>query len=400
MNQGMSQPASPRYIDNQADLLAWVEHLARADVIAVDTESDSLHRYREKVCLIQMTALGQDALIDPLAVDDLSCLGEMFADPRRVKIFHDACYDLVSLSRDFGYRFAGLFDTMLASRILGQREFGLAVILKQRFGFGADKRLQRSDWAARPLSAEQVSYARYDTHFLPQLYVQLTSELHERGRLDWAREEFARLPDIASRVTPRSAGVDPNGFWRVRGVKALSPAAKGRVRALWLMRERLAERLDRPPFKVLGDQVLLDLAEAPPDSLDTFEPRPGLRRAGVDRFGAEIMRALHDAKPVNGGPPPGSGRRRRSGRFLDPDVRDRFEALRAMRREKAEALGIDPEVALGNAVLEEFARHPPQTVAEVTARPELQGWRLPIFAEAIFWVLSQPPPPAVESSQR
>ncbi len=382
----------PRYIDTRDALISWVDILSRADVIAVDTESDSLHRYREKVCLIQMTALGHDALIDPLAIDDLACLADMFADPRRVKIFHDACYDLVSLSRDFGFRFAGLFDTMLASRMLGQREFGLAAILKQRFGFGADKRLQRSDWAIRPLSAEQVSYARFDTHFLPELYVQLSQELDGKGRLAWAREEFGRLPEVAARITPRSAGVDANGFWRVRGVKALSPLEKGRVRALWLMRERIAERLDRPPFKVLGDSVLIDLAQDAPESLEALQPRPGLRRAGVDRFGAEIMRSLREAKPVNGGPPPGSGRRRRSGRFLDPDVRDRFEALRTMRREKAETLGIDPEVALGNAVLEEFARRPPQSVDEVLARPELQGWRRSIFAEAIVGCLQAPPP--------
>ncbi len=379
----------PHYIDTHDALLQWVDKLARAEVIAVDTESDSLHRYREKVCLIQMTALGEDALIDPLALSDLSPLAELFADPSRLKIFHDACYDLISLSRDYGYRFAGLFDTMLASRFLGLKEFGLASILRARFGFEANKRLQRSDWAQRPLSPEQISYARYDTHFLPELTQMLTRELEERGRLQWAREEFERLPEVAARANPRVAA-DPNGFWRVKGVKALSPQAKGRVRALYMMRERIAERLDRPPFKVLGDQVIIDLALRPPTSFDDLAPRPGLRRGGVDRFGADIIRALAEAKPVAGGPPPGTGRRRRSGRFLDPDTRDRFEALRAMRRQKAETLGLDPEVALGNAVLEELARRPPRSVDEVAARPELRGWRGAIFVDAIYESLLNP----------
>ena len=375
--------AAPIYIDTQAALLAWVERLERADIIAVDTESDSLHHYREKVCLVQMTALGEDALIDPLAVPDLEPLAAIMHDARRTKIFHDAGYDLMSLGRDFGFRVRGIFDTMLATRLLGHKEFGLAAVLKARFAFIADKRLQRSDWARRPLTPEQISYARYDTHFLPELAQQLEQELRALRRLEWAEEEFQRLPDVALRANPRPVGPDPDGFWRIRGVRPLSAAAKGRLRALCEMRDGIAARLDRPKFKVLGDSVVLELAQNPPTSLDDL-PRPGLRRAGVERFGAEILRALADARPVHGGPPAGVVRRRRAGRFLDADVHERFDALRSLRREKAEALGVDPEVALGNAVLEDLSRRPPDSLDDVRNRPELHGWRQEIFAEAIF----------------
>lgn len=386
---------TPQYITDRAALLRWVELLDRADVIAVDTESDSLHHYREKVCLVQMTALGQDALIDPLALTDLSPLAAVFADPRRRKIFHDAGYDLVSLGRDFGFRVQGIFDTMLASRLLGLKEFGLAAILKARFDFVADKRLQRSDWARRPLTAAQISYARYDTHFLPDLASQLEQELRDRNRLAWAEEEFAHLPEVALRASPRPTGIDPDGFWRIRGVRSLSPIEKGRLRALYAMRDVIAARLDRPKFKVLGDPVLIELSQNPPESLDAL-PRPGLRRAGVDRFGQEILKALADVRPVHGGPPPGSGRRKRAGRFLDAEVRERFDALRTLRREKADTLGVDPEVALGNAALEDLARHPPASVDEVRSRPDMRGWRRGVFADAIFVslqaVASQPRP--------
>jgi ribonuclease D len=389
-------PAAPKYIETKEALLAWAEHLRDADIIAVDTESDSLHHFREKVCLIQMTAKGEDALIDPLALPDLEPLGPVFADPARIKIFHDAGYDLVSLGRDFGFRMRGLFDTMLATRLLGHKEFGLASILKARFGFVADKRLQRSDWARRPLSPAQISYARYDTHFLPELARQLRDELAARGRLDWAEEEFARLPDVALRASPRPSGSDPDGFWRIRGVRTLSPIEKGRLKSLSAMRDLIAARLDRPKFKVLGDAVLLELAQHPPRSLDDL-PRPGLRRAGVERFGQDILEALEEAQPISNGPPPGSGRRKRAGRFLDTDVRERFDSLRALRREKAEALGVDPEVALGNAVLEDLARRPPGTLDEVRARPDLSGWRQDVFAEALFDALRRAPPRPAES---
>ena len=381
---------NPTYIETHDALVAWVEHISAAPFIAVDTESDSFHRYREKVCLIQMTALGRDAIIDPLALPDLSILAPMFANPAQIKIFHDACYDLICLHRDFDFRVQGIFDTMLASRLLGSRQFGLAAILRERFNFEANKRLQRSDWAQRPLSAEQLAYARYDTHFLPQLCQMLTDELRQAGRLSWALEDFERLPEVATRLLGREPTADEDGFWRVQGSRTLTPAAKGRLRALHMARDRIAARLDRPPFKVFGDWVLLELAKFPPESMEELQPRRGFRRAGIDKFGAEVMAALAEAEPIKGGPPPGTTRRRRAGRLLDPDARERYEALRVMRRTKADALDIEPEVVLGNALLEDLARKPPMVLDDLQSKPELRGWRGPIFAQDLFDVLTAP----------
>jgi ribonuclease D len=362
-------------------------HCADARVIAVDTESDSFHHYREKVCLIQMTASGVDAIIDPLVLPDLEGLRPLFRDASRIKIFHDAGYDLICLRRDFGFEVAGLFDTMVASRILGEKAFGLAAILKARFGHQANKRLQRSDWTRRPLSEAQIDYARYDTHYLPSLAATLTEELREAGRLAWAEEEFARLPSIAARLAKRKKGPDPDGFWRIRGIRALPPAVLGRIKSLYVARERIAERLDRPPFKVFGDKVLVDLAQHPPRSMKDFNPRPGLRHSGIDRFGRDILKALKTAAPVRDKPPSGVRPRRRTGRFLDPRARARYEALRNLRREKAVEVGVDPEVALGNALLEELARRPRTRRDELLSVPELGGWRGELFGDAVLAVL-------------
>jgi ribonuclease D len=384
------------YIDTQNALDKWAVHLSRASVIGVDTESDSFHRYREKVCLIQMTALGQDAIIDPLALDSLAPLADILADTSRVKIFHDAGYDLVCLRRDFGFAVRGIFDTMLASRLLGARQFGLAAVLKARFGFEADKRFQRSDWAQRPLSPEQLAYARYDTHYLPALHQALSEELAACGRLAWALEDFARLPEVAARLTGRAPGVDPNYFWRIQGAKGLSPEARGRLQQLFLAREVMAERVDKPPFKVLADWILVELAESPPADLADMKPRPGLRRAGIDKLGPELMAALEKAEPIVGKPPAGMGRRRRSGRALEPEARDRYEGLRELRRTLAEGLDVEPEVALGNALLEDLAKAPPTTLTALSERPELKGWRQPLFAQALFHALHAPPKPVQE----
>ena len=380
----MKAVGQPQTIATYDALVRWVEHCAGAPLIAVDTESDSFHHYREKVCLLQMTANGEDAIIDPLAISDMSPLLPLFADPMRIKIFHDAIYDLICLRRDFGFNVVGIFDTMLASRILGHRVFGLAAILKERFGHEADKRLQRSDWTRRPLSDEQLQYARYDTHFLPMLVGMLRSELSTANRLVWAEEEFARLPEVASRAQPRMYGADPDGFWRLSGIRELSAECLGRVQALFMVREKLAERLDRPPFKIFSDQIIVELALHPPRSLEDFEPRPGIRRAGIERFGRDILEALAGATPVNGRAPKHCRPRRRSGRFMDPVARDRYEALRELRKSKAVELGIDPEVALSNAVLEEIVRTPPRSLEALQATPELAGWRHSVFTAPIW----------------
>jgi ribonuclease D len=382
----VSELSPPLYIDSVKRLERWLESVRDSRVIAVDTESDSFYSYREKVCLIQMTAAEEDVLIDPLAVDDLSCLGPVFADPDRVKIFHDAGYDLACLMRDYEFEFAGLFDTMLASRMLGIRKFGLAAILKERFDCEASKEHQRSDWGRRPLSPGQIQYARYDTHFLPRIYEHLVEELDAANRLVWAEEEFSRLPKLIQPAS-RMVAPDRDAFWRVKGAKHLGPEPLGRIRELYKARDKIAQRLDRPPFKVFSDLAMVALAEDPPASLRELRPVRGLGQAAIARFGRDIIEALGIAQPVNGKAPPGSGRRRRTGRFLDPDARDRYEALRDLRRVKADDLGLEPEVLLGNATLETLARNPPKQSGDLVAAPEFSGWRGPLLVDAIVDLL-------------
>ena len=394
----MTDPV-PRYIDTAAGLDAWLAHIAPATAIAVDTESDSFHHYQEKVCLIQMTVGEDDAIIDPLAIDSLKPLAPLFADPNRVKIFHDAGYDVICLRRDFNFRFAALFDTMLASRLLGYKHFGLATILQDRFGFTADKRHQRSDWARRPLTPEQLAYARYDTRFLPRLAEALEAELHLQKRWEWAQEDFARLPELADRAAAREPETPELGFWRVRGVKLLSPVAKGRLQKLWLLRDQIAARLDRPPFKVFGDPIMIEIAKQPPDNLRDLQPRPGLRRGGIEKFGPQILAAMATAVPIHDGPPAGATRRRRTGRLFEPDARDRYEALRTLRRAHAEAMGLEPEVALSNALLEDLARRPPPDVEDARTRLELRGWRGTYLAKPIVEMLKSPVPEAPRSGR-
>ena len=374
------------YIDTPEALDEWLEFLRGADVIAVDTESDSFHHYEERVCLIQMTAKGRDAIIDPLSIDDISGLAEFFENPSIIKIFHDAGYDLICLYRDFGFRFAGLFDTMLASRLIGRKRFGLASLLQDYFEFESDKSLQRSDWTRRPLSEKQQRYARFDTHFLHDLMHILAEELLKVERYEWAVEEFARIPGLMRQLN-RPAAHDPEGFWRLKGLGKLTDEELGRVAALYKSRDTIARRLDRPPFKVMSNDLLVKLAIENPKKLAQLKPRPGLRQAGIDRFGKELIQALQAAKPVTSDRKD-ERRRRRTGRFLDPTSRKRFEKLRAMRKEIAETMDLEPDVLMSNATLEDIALNPPKDADSLSRRDDITGWRESLFVEPIIETLA------------
>ena len=156
----------PLWVDAPVVFHQMIGDLSAESRIAVDTESNSLHAYREQVCLIQFTTPLKDYVVDPLALNDLSALGPIFSDPKIEKIFHAAEYDLICLRRDFGFKISNLFDTMHAARRMGYPYVGLDNLLAEKFQFEMDKRHQKADWAVRPLTAAQLDYARLDTHFL------------------------------------------------------------------------------------------------------------------------------------------------------------------------------------------------------------------------------------------
>jgi ribonuclease D len=218
----MSSALPPPVLIATSDALAsFVERLAAVDTVAVDTESNSLHAYRERVCLLQFSTATGDYIIDPIALPDLSSLAPVFADPSKEKILHAAENDLLCLSRSFGFTFANVFDTMTAARALGWTQVGLASILEAQFGVVLDKKHQRADWGHRPLPAEMLDYARLDTHYLPALRQRQYEALVEAGYWEEALDEFDRLARTrAGRNAP-----DPMAFWRVKGATDL-PASR------------------------------------------------------------------------------------------------------------------------------------------------------------------------------
>ncbi len=210
-------PASDVVLITQAgDLQSMVRALERERILAVDTESNSLHAYRERVCLIQFSTAQADYLVDPLALEDLSALSPLFGNPEIEKVFHAAEYDLLCLRRDFGMEVTNLFDTMIAGRILGRNEIGLGSMLEAELGVKLDKRYQRANWGQRPLPEHLIDYARLDTHYLILLRDRLHAELNERGLLPLAQEDFRMATDKT--YLNKSANNATGGEPSVRGI--------------------------------------------------------------------------------------------------------------------------------------------------------------------------------------
>jgi ribonuclease D len=277
---------------------AAVEALAAAlraePLVALDTESNSFHAFKEQVCLIQISVPGQDWIVDPLATG-VAPLGEVLCDGRET-VLHGADYDVRCLKRDFGWALPNLFDTMVASRRLGVVGLGLSALVEARFGVRLSKAHQRSDWGRRPLSAEQLAYAALDTHYLLRLREVLVGELEAKGLAAEARAEFKRI----AAARPHERVFDPEGWRRLKGARALDEPARRVLRALWIAREQRAEALGRPPFKVLGEQAMLEIAVRRPDGAEALGRIPGVTPAVLRNAGEAVLQAIRGAEGAPG----------------------------------------------------------------------------------------------------
>lgn len=379
MSEGMQQHgvALPIIIATEEELRRLLRQLLARPAVAVDTESNSLYAYHERVCLIQFSVADADYIVDPLAGYDLSPLGELFADPSFQKVFHAAEQDIANLKRDFGFRFANLFDTMWAARILGWPHAGLADILWEEFGVRTDKRYQRYNWGRRPLSSEALAYARRDTRYLLPLRDLQAEALERSGRMEEATEVFAQLTE----TPPASNPFGPSAFWRIKGLEVFSPQERAVLYELFLWRDREAARRDVPPFRVMGERTLKALARLRPHTVDELARVRALRRRTLQRYGNAILAAIargEKGQPPEPPPTPSP----------DPEVLHRYRALRAWRRAEAARRGVKSDVILLNSTLWALAERNPSSMDELIDIPGLGPWKRKTYGPAILRVLA------------
>jgi len=370
-------PAGPVVpIADTHQLRLLVQVLSAQPAVAVDTESNSLYAYRERVCLIQFSIPEGDYIVDPLAGLDLAPLCRVFADPGIQKVFHAAGQDVAGLKRDLDFSFANLFDTMLAARILGWKQTGLGDIVWEHFGVRLEKRYQRYDWGRRPLQPEALSYAGMDTRYLLPLRAIQMAELTRLGRLEEAREAF----DEAAQTPPSAPATLEESFWRIKGVYDLGATERAVLWELHRWRDGVARVRDCPPFKVLRDEALVALAQARPRTLAELTRIPRLPPHLLQRNGPAILAAIArgERRPA---PHPPVHRR-------PPDeVLARYEALRDWRRHVAIRRQVEADVILSNAALMALAQCNPGSLEEMEGIAGLGPWKRRTYGPEIVQVL-------------
>jgi ribonuclease D len=378
-SQRPANPPPPTLVDSRPKLAALVEAAQDAPMIGVDTESNSLFAYFHQVCLVQISLPGQDYVIDPLAVD-ITLLSDLFASPACQKIFHAAENDILGLKRDYSFHFANIFDTMLAARILGWPQAGLAAILADKFGAQLNKSLQRADWGRRPLDQALLAYAQLDTHYLLALRSQQEAELRARGRWDEALEGFARLPQVEWVDKP----FDVDGFWNLPGARDLSPSGLAVLQQLFLWREQQARKENRPPFKVIDQRTLVELGRQQPANLAALHAVSGMTGGLMKRYGGSIVQVVRRGRQAS---PPTPPKRSNGNGRPDPRAIDRYEALRAWRTERARQRGVDPDVVLTNDQLMIIARQAPASLEDLAATGVMGAWKLQEYGDTILRLL-------------
>ena len=365
------------FISSGTELAAFLQRLGRPEVLAVDTEAASFHRYSDSICLLQLSTRTLSAVVDTLAVTDLSGVGALVADPSIEVIFHDADYDLRLLGRDHEFRCTHLFDTRVAAQLLNEPGIGLAALLEKYLGVALDKKFQRADWAMRPLAPGMLEYAAADTQHLPALRDVLGERLREMGRWSWAEEEFEH--QAAVHWEPEDPAL---GFLRLKGAGKLRGRQLAILRELHEWREGTARRLDRAAFRVANPDVLIAIAAAQTADLSKLKEIKGLSAGQIERYGGEIVDAVSKALglPESAWPRIERGRRPPP----DPAFDQRMERLKAARNAAAERIGLAPGVLCPNGTLESIARTDPKSPAELNAVPELRRWQAEVVGAELL----------------
>jgi ribonuclease D len=368
-----------RYIADFKTLVEETSSLTKENEIGVDLESDSLFHYREKVCLLQISTVSKNLLIDTLAIKDISPLARVFSNHSIRKILHGSDYDIRSLYRDYGIEISSLFDTQIAARLLGSGETGLASLLKLHFDVDLEKKYQKRDWSKRPLSEEMLAYGAYDTCYLIPLSQKLEKRLIKKGRMAWFQEEC----EILSRVRFNQDNEEPL-YMKFKGAKRLAPRNLAVLEAILRLREKVAIGKDRPTFKVLTNDQVLNMAEKMPQNQNDLNI---LSDSQIKNMGAEILSRVKDVirlpecdlpiYPKNGT------------RGIETEFKKEIGFLKGWRNKIAERLELDPSVLCTNSQIQLLVQIDPCDFSMLSEQTILKKWQMDLFGDELCCILNE-----------
>ncbi len=369
-------------IDKTRDLQKMIRSVEKQKAVAIDLEADSMYHYKEKVCLIQIATEKASFVVDPLAIKDLAPLKPIFSNPDIKKIFHGADYDVRSLYRDFKIRINNLFDTELACRFLGIKETGLQAVLKTCFNVNVDKKYQKKDWSKRPLPKEMMAYASKDVIYLLPLARMLIHKLKQIDRITWVLEECEDL----SKVRPVLSNDGPL-FMKFKGAGRLKSRSLAVLEALLQFRKRIAEKKDRPFFKIIGNESMMKIATARPVTLRRLKNIKALSNRQISMYGSDLIRVVAKTLKIPESELPVFPSQKPP--VLPNSVPAKIKALKSWRVSKANALGIDPGILCNNALITAIAVKNPVDSKSLETVKEIKNWQKQTFGTEIIRVLKK-----------
>ena len=375
----------PRLIADRTAFEALVAGWKDEPVVGIDTEAASFHRFRDRVYLLQLSTPHQTVIVDPVGTGGLEALRPWFDQGTTQFIFHDADYDLRLMHREAGLRVRSLFDTRVAAQFLNLPGIGLGAILESRFGIRTDKRFQRADWSARPLTTEMLTYAATDTHYLPDLRIAFREELAAIGRLGWVEEECQLLTTVEW-PAPEPPQLT---FLKIKGARDVDRRGLAVLRELHVWREGIADRLDRALFRVIGNEALVALAVERPQDSKALERIKGIGAENTARRGAEILEAIERGLAVPEAELPAFPRHPRF--RSDPAFDARLERLKTWRTTAATRIDLPPGLVAPNATLEGVARAVPNTPEELLVVPGIRRWQAREFGPELMAAIRAKP---------
>jgi ribonuclease D len=371
---------SALYLDQVPEIDRFLTDISSVKELALDTEGASFHRFLDRIYLLQISTREQSAIIDPLPIGSPAKLGQLLESKNVEVVFHDADYDLRLLHQDYGWHATNIFDTRVASQLLGIKSFGLAALLEQFFDVKLDKKHQRADWSMRPLTPDMLQYAAQDTRYLLQLKDHMKGELNRRGRMHWAEEEFARLEG-----TRWEAEESMEGFLRIKGARDLSRRELAVLREVANWRDTVAAQLDRATFRVMGNEVLLELARRAPKSASELGTIKGMPKGMIERAGADVVAAIRRGVEAPEAELPKFPKAQRWNK--DRDFDEKVGRLKSVRDAAATRLELDPGVLCSRERLENVARSGARTVQDLAAVPDLRRWQIEEMGEGFVRAL-------------
>lgn len=368
----MTSPAAP-LIETPEAFARLVDTWRHEAVVGLDTEAASFHRFHDRVYLLQLSTATETVIVDPVGSGGLEPLRPWFEEGNTEFIFHDADYDLRLMYHEYGLRIQRLFDTRVAAQFLNLPAIGLGAILEARFGVRTNKRFQRADWSARPLAPEMIDYAATDTRHLPALRLEFMAELSAAGRLGWVEEECTLL----TRVEWASAGPDDERFLKLKGARDLDRRGLAVLRELFQWRESVGADLDRALFRVMGNEVLLQLAADRPEDVAALSRIRGFGADNLARRSADVLAAIARGLAVPDDVLPAFPRRARH--RPDPAFESRLDRLKAWRIPAAERYQLSPGLIAPNATLEAIARAAPSSIEGLRDIAPIRRWQIEEF---------------------